>query len=114
MRNKCTGWLFRVSTHSLKPVPALQVFGDLVFTLFTLTPRLHIPNTHLPHIMSNDRGVVLASVKNRMQALRDELDNVKDSYDAKCKECEALVEEKNQVIYSILLATCNNKVVLIS
>jgi len=44
-----------------------------------------------------DRGVVLASVKGRMQALRDELDTVKDNYDLKCRECEALIEEKNQV-----------------
>lgn len=51
--------------------------------------------------MSTDRGVVLSSVKARMQALRDELDNTKDAYDAKCKECEALVEEKNQVTFSL-------------
>lgn len=47
--------------------------------------------------MSSDRGVVLASVKGRMQALRDELDNLKDQYDLKCKECEALIDEKGQV-----------------
>lgn len=44
-----------------------------------------------------DRRTVLEGVKGRMQSLRDELDNLKDDYDRKCKECIALVDEKNQV-----------------
>ena len=47
--------------------------------------------------MSGKNTAVLNNVKARMQALRDELDNLKDSYDLKCKECEQLTEEKNQV-----------------
>jgi len=47
--------------------------------------------------MNAGKGAVLASLKGKMQALRDELDKVKDDYDQKCKECETLNEEKNQV-----------------
>lgn len=54
--------------------------------------------TFPPHIIMSDRGVVLSSVKARMQSLRDELDNLRDDYDLKCKECERLGDEKNQVI----------------
>lgn len=45
---------------------------------------------------------MLASLKGKMQSLRDELDGVKDNFDQKCKECETLNGEKNEVIIYIL------------
>ena len=48
------------------------------------------------------KGAVLASLKGKMQSLRDELDGVKDQYDLKCKECENLNSEKNQVMILLL------------
>lgn len=59
--------------------------------------------------MSSDRGVVLSSVKARMQAVRDELDNLKDAYEHKCKECEVLLEEKNQVTHSLPVNSFTDK-----
>lgn len=44
------------------------------------------------------KGAALASLKTKLQSLRDELDKTKDEYDQKCKECEGLDGEKNQVI----------------
>ena len=48
--------------------------------------------------MNAGKGAVLASLKSKMQTLRDELDGVKDQLDQKCKDNETLVEEKNQVL----------------
>lgn len=48
-------------------------------------------------MMNGGKGAVLASLKGKMQSLRDELDGVKDNYDQKCKECEKLIGEKNEV-----------------
>lgn len=52
-------------------------------------------------IMMAGKGAVLSSLKGKMQSLRDELDGVKDQYDQKCKECETLNEEKNQVQFQL-------------
>lgn len=52
------------------------------------------------------KGAVLSSLKGKMQALRDELDGVRDEYDQKCKECEALKADKNQVGFVFTLLTC--------
>jgi len=45
------------------------------------------------------KGVVLGSLKVKMQGLRDELEELQDRYEEKCKECENLKSEKNQVNY---------------
>ena len=55
-------------------------------------------NVILNAIMNAGKGAVLASLKSKMQTLRDELDGVKDQLDQKCKDNETLVEEKNQVL----------------
>lgn len=46
------------------------------------------------------RGAILAGLKNKMSTLKDELDNLQDAYDQKCKECETLKEERDQVSVS--------------
>lgn len=55
--------------------------------------------------MNAGKGAVLASLKSKMQTLRDELDGVKDQLDQKCKENEKLDEEKNQVVITSFLCT---------
>ena len=68
-------------------------------TILDILPHFYICcNVIFNAIMNAGKGAVLASLKSKMQTLRDELDGVKDQLDQKCKDNETLVEEKNQVL----------------
>lgn len=62
-------------------------------------------------MMNGGKGAILASLKSKMQSLRDELDGVRDQLGEKCKECENLHVEKNQVtkIYDDSVFTRNGE-----
>lgn len=63
---------------------------------------------------SGSRGMVLASLKQKMTTLRDELDKLHDDYDRKCKECDALLEEKKQVNTNIPFSIPPRRLAIIS
>lgn len=47
--------------------------------------------------MANPGSNVLTSLKNKMQALREEMEKYRDLYEEKCAECQLIDKEKQDV-----------------